>query len=136
MREGLAGLARGERRDRRGRASTRAVALYRGDFLSDEPYAEWAFGERDRLRDLAGQALRGLAELKTRPTTSRARRSTSRAWPSSSRWTWTSSASCSSLLLRRGRHAEAHRRHEIVRRRYKRAFGEEPPFELADLAHS
>ncbi len=42
-----------------------AAALYRGDFLAEEAYAEWVFAERDRLRDLAGQALRGLAAAKT-----------------------------------------------------------------------
>jgi hypothetical protein len=38
------------------------------------------------------------------------------------------------MLLRRGRHAEASRRHEIVRRRYRRTFGEDPPFDLSELA--
>ena len=30
-------------------------------------------------------------------------------------------------MLRRGRHSEALRRYELVRRRYKRTFGAEPP---------
>ena len=38
------------------------------------------------------------------------------------------------LLLRRGRRSEAARRYEIVCRRFRRAFGEEPSFELAELA--
>jgi hypothetical protein len=38
------------------------------------------------------------------------------------------------MLLRRGRHSEAVRRYELVRRRYRRAFGEEPGFVLAELA--
>jgi len=38
------------------------------------------------------------------------------------------------LLLRRGRHADAHRRYEVVRRRYRRAFGEDPDLELAGLS--
>ena len=37
------------------------------------------------------------------------------------------------LMLRRGRHSEALRRYELVRRRYRRAFGTEPDFALADL---
>jgi DNA-binding SARP family transcriptional activator len=45
-------------------ALARAAALYRGDFLADEPYAEWVFAERDRLRDLAAQVLRAIATLK------------------------------------------------------------------------
>ena len=38
----------------------RAVDLYRGDFLAEEPYADWARSERDRLRALAAEALRTL----------------------------------------------------------------------------
>ena len=38
------------------------------------------------------------------------------------------------LLMRRGRHAEAARRYELLGRRYRKAFGEEPPFDLADLS--
>ncbi|MDQ1741265.1 MAG: Bacterial transcriptional activator domain, partial [Pseudonocardiales bacterium] len=37
------------------------------------------------------------------------------------------------LLLRRGRRSEAARRYEVVRRRFRRAFGEEPSFQLAEL---
>ena len=33
-------------------------------------------------------------------------------------------------MLRRGRHSEALRRYELVRRRYKRTFGTEPGFAL------
>ena len=36
-------------------------------------------------------------------------------------------------MLRRGRHSEALRRYELVRRRYKRTFGTEPGFTLSDL---
>jgi DNA-binding SARP family transcriptional activator len=38
------------------------------------------------------------------------------------------------LLLRRGRRSEAARRYEVVCRRFRRAFGEEPSFELSALA--
>ena len=37
------------------------------------------------------------------------------------------------MLMRRGRHAEAARRHDLLRRRYRKTFGSEPPFELAEI---
>ncbi|GAB4202562.1 MAG: hypothetical protein OHK0022_25880 [Roseiflexaceae bacterium] len=40
----------------------RAVALYRGDYLADEPGAPWADAERERLRERFLQALQVLAE--------------------------------------------------------------------------
>ena len=39
-----------------------AAQLYRGEFLTEEPYADWAIRERERLRDLAARVLRALAE--------------------------------------------------------------------------
>jgi DNA-binding SARP family transcriptional activator len=37
------------------------------------------------------------------------------------------------IMLRRGRHSEALRRYDLIRRRYKRTFGAEPPFDLIEL---
>ena len=39
------------------------MALYRGDFLADEPYADWALDERDRMHGLAGRAIRALTKI-------------------------------------------------------------------------
>ena len=132
VREGLAGLSRGERETAEA-GLTRAVALYRGDFLAEEPYAEWAFAERDRMRDLAGQALRGLAEVKRAVDDLEGATEQLHRLAELEPLDMDVQRELLGLLLRRGRHAEAHRRHEIVRRRYKRAFGEEPPFVLADI---
>jgi len=40
-----------------------ALALYRGDLLEEDPYAEWAIPERGRLRALRVEALARLADL-------------------------------------------------------------------------
>src|SRR5215208_4925859 len=115
---------------------SKALALYRGDFLSDEPYAEWAYAERDRLRgvttqclrllatifakrddiDAAGRVLEQLAELE--PCDAEVHKQLLTAW------------------LRLGRRTEAARRYTSFRMRMLREFGEEPDFELAELTQT
>ena len=109
---------------------TRAAALYRGDFLADEAYAEWAFGERDRLRDLAAQVLRALAVLRLDAGELEAAGEQLQRLAELEPYDLDAQRDLIALLVRRGRHADAHRRFETVRRRYKRAFGEEPDLEL------
>lgn len=110
-----------------------ALELYRGDFLADEPYAEWAYAERERLRALTTECLRTLATILARrddihgaadlleqlaelePYDSDVHRQLLTAW------------------LRIGRRTEASRRYTAFRMRMLREFGEEPGFELADL---
>src|SRR5437868_8108150 len=110
-----------------------ALALYRGDFLADEPYAEWALDERDRLHNLAGRALRALTKImlgrheldavaeyleqlaELQPLDGEAHRDLLAVW------------------LAQGRRTEAARRYAIYRTRTLREFGEEPEFQLADL---
>jgi DNA-binding SARP family transcriptional activator len=128
---GMAALATGDRVLARAHLG-RAVALYRGDFLSDEPYAEWAFLERERLRAIACNALRALAELHVdrsevaanylerladmEPYDDDVQRLLISAW------------------LRLGRRTRAARHYHSFRVRMLREFGERPEFELSDLA--
>ena len=115
-------------------ALARAAALYRGDFLADEPYAEWAFAERDRLRDLAAQVLRALAQLRIEADDLDAGGEHLQRLAELEPYDMDAQRQLLALLMRRGRHADAHRRFEVVRRRYKRAFGEEPDLVLAELS--
>jgi DNA-binding SARP family transcriptional activator len=114
----------------------KALELYRGDFLSDEPYAEWAYPERDRLRGLTTQCLRLLATIfakrddidgaagvleqlaELEPYDAEVHRQLLTAW------------------LRLGRRTEAARRYTSFRMRMLREFGEEPDFELAELTQT
>jgi DNA-binding SARP family transcriptional activator len=61
-RRGMSALARGER-SAASALLNEALGLYEGDFLGDEPYAPWVLPERDRLRNLASDGLRELANL-------------------------------------------------------------------------
>jgi DNA-binding SARP family transcriptional activator len=110
-----------------------ALALYRGDFLADEPYVDWALDERDRLHNLAGRALRALTKImlgrhdldaaaeyleqlaELEPLDADTHRDLLAVW------------------LAQGRRTEASRRYAIFRTRMLREFGEEPEFQLQDL---
>ena len=129
---GIAAARQGDADDAEKQLRT-ALELYRGEFLADEPYADWAYAERDRLRgiaigclrthatllakrgDIAGAAepLEQLAELE--PYDGEVHRQLLTAW------------------LRLGRRTEAARRYTAFRMRMLREFGEEPDFELAEL---
>jgi DNA-binding SARP family transcriptional activator len=128
--EGLRALAADDLE--RGRACLEhAVALYRGDFLSDDPYAEWALPERERLRALVASALRALGRLscdepelacrylerlaQLEPFDNDAARDLISAW------------------LRLGRRSRAVRYYQAFQLRLMREFGEHPDFSLHDV---
>jgi DNA-binding SARP family transcriptional activator len=108
-----------------------AVALYADDLLADEPYAEWALRERERVRALACDALRALSELRRdepaaaaahldrlaemEPFDDDVQRQLISAW------------------LRLGRKSRAARHYESFRIRLAREFGQRPAFELSNL---
>lgn len=110
-----------------------AVALYRGDFLADEPYADWAYDERTRLASLATYALRVLTVLAyEREDPVAAIKHLERL----SELEPYDSGVCRELitaLLFHGHHSEAKRRYTGFARRLRREFGEEPGFDLQSL---
>jgi LuxR family transcriptional regulator, maltose regulon positive regulatory protein len=127
---GLAALGLGRRLRARIHLE-RALALYVGDFLSDDPYADWALCERERLRAIACDTLRALVEIgpdgaehetellerlaALEPFDDDVHRELITAW------------------LRMGRRSRAARHYESFRARLLREFGAAPEFELAQL---
>ncbi len=111
----------------------RANGLYRGAFLADEPYADWAIDERNRLAGMAVSALRVLTALahergdsteairhlqrlaELEPLDSAVHRELIRA------------------LLAEGRRSDAKRRFDGFAQRLRRALGQEPEFDIRSL---
>jgi DNA-binding SARP family transcriptional activator len=131
-RAGLQALAGGSA-DRAEATLAAALATYGGDFLADEPYAEWALPERERLRELAAQVLRALGDLGRAAGDVDGAAGYLQRLADLEPLDLGAQRELIALMLQRGRHSEALRRYELVRRRYKRAFGEEPGFALVDL---
>lgn len=114
-------------------ALARAAVLYRGDFLADEPYAEYALAERDRLRDLAGQVLRALAQVNRDAGALDEATDHLQRVAELEPLDLEAQRELLQVLVDRGRHQEAARRYEVVRRRYRRAFGEDPDLYLTEI---
>ena len=132
VRDGLGALESGDSEKAREMLEL-AMSLYRGDLLEDEPYAEWAMPERDRLRQLANDSLRALARIalaegdqaaavghldrlaELEPFDSDVHRELLR------------------VLLAAGRRSQAMRRYSTFRVRLRKEFGAAPGFELSDL---
>lgn len=110
-----------------------ALALYRGDFLADEPYAEWAYLERERLRGLATDALRLLATLFAKRENIAGAAELLEQLAELEPYDGDVHKQLLTAWLRLGRRTEASRRYTAFRMRMLREFGEEPDFELAEL---
>jgi DNA-binding SARP family transcriptional activator len=130
---GLAAIAEGDLEHGRGLLAE-AAGLYGGDFLADEPYAEWALHERDRLRDLASRVLRTLASLDGASGDVEASYRQLRRLGELEPLDTDVQRELLAMCLRRGRRTEAARRYQALRVRTMRELGQEPGFSLADLA--
>lgn len=112
---------------------TRAAESYTGEFLADEPYAEWALAERDRLRSLAARVLRELVDLHLAAEQLSLAGSALQRLADLEPLALANQRDLISLMLRTDQPAAAARRYDMVRRMFERAFGEEPGFVLSDL---
>lgn len=111
-----------------------ALALYRGEFLADEPYAEWVLAERDRLHTIAGEGLRMLAHIRLAEEDLSGALEHVNRLAEMDAFDLDVQRTLIALCLRTGRRSEAVRRYDTLRKRMLSAFGEVPEFELADLA--
>ncbi|MEA2233178.1 MAG: hypothetical protein QOD83_2994 [Solirubrobacteraceae bacterium] len=110
-----------------------AIELYRGDFLADEPYADWAYDERTRLASLATYALRILTVLAQQRGDQVAVIKHLERLSELEPFDSTVCRELISALLVNGHHSEAKRRYTGFARRLRREFGEEPGFDLKSL---
>ena len=124
---------------RRGEASAawesleEALRLYEGDFLADEPSAEWAFLERERLRNLASRALLAAGQLHLDAgDPGAAAVHVERAAQLHPLDTGVQRRLIA-LCLHRGRESEAARRYEALRAQLDRELGRPVEFDLSEL---
>jgi DNA-binding SARP family transcriptional activator len=111
-----------------------ALDLYRDDFLADEPFAEWAFAERDRLHECAADALRLLERLAWRNGDLAAAGRAVARLADLDPYDLDVQRRLLAVCLERGRRSEAQRRYRTLAKRMLRDFGEELDFNLEDLA--
>jgi len=112
----------------------RGLTLYRGEFLADSPYADWATLERHRLHDLACMGLRSLAAIRMQAQVIDSAVRSLEQLASLQPYDESVHRQLLELDIARGRRSDAVRRYESLRTRIKRTFGHEPNFTLADLA--
>jgi DNA-binding SARP family transcriptional activator len=127
---GVAALARGERAAAADHFE-KAVSLYRGDFLADEPYADWALTERERLRALVEKPLRALSEFHTEAPDVAAlyleRLAQMEPFDGGVQ------RELLSLWVRQGRLSRAVRHYQAFQQRLLREFGGRPEFSLSEI---
>ena len=132
VRRGITAL----RRDQREIATVHlrhAASMYRGDFLSDEPQADWARPEREHLREHMEDALAALAELYLAAGAHSTATSCLRRLAQMRPFDADTHRRLLAVLLAQGRHSHAWRCYEAFGARLDREFSITPDFTLADL---
>ena len=107
--------------------------MYRGDFLADDPYADWAFTEREYLRALAGKGLATMAQIAVSSGRLVAAADHLQRLAQLEPFDSHVHQMLIEVCLRRGRRTEALRHYHALRARLQRAFGEQPDFELTHV---
>jgi DNA-binding SARP family transcriptional activator len=124
-------------RDRREIATVhlrRSVSMYRGDFLSDEPQADWARPEREHLREHMEHALAALSELYLASGDASAATLCLRRLAEMRPFDAETHRQLLAILLSQGRRSHAWRSYQAFCARLEREFSTLPDFTLADLA--
>jgi len=111
----------------------RGMTCYRGDFLADSPYADWAMLERHRLHDLACMGLRGLTGVRLRARLIDGAARSLEQLATLQPYDEGVHRELIELDILRGRRSDAVRRYASLRTRIRRTFGHDPDFTLADL---
>jgi DNA-binding SARP family transcriptional activator len=134
-REAQAGLAavRGTRHTQATEHLATALRLYKGDFLADDPYAEWVLEEQERLRSLAAQALRAQARIYIDFGRLEAAGDHIRRLTELEPFDGDAQQLLIEICLRRGRRSEAYRRYARFKQRMVSVFQTEPDFALSDV---
>ncbi len=131
-RDGLDAAERGEARAAAERLEL-ALSLYRGDLLADEPYAEWAMVERDRLRTMATDSLRALTRIAMASGDHASVIANLERLTEFEPFDSDVHRALCSALLATGRRSEAMRRYATFRARLAKEFRARPGFELRSL---
>jgi len=112
------------------------LTLYRGDFLADLPYVDWAISERHRLHDMACIALRKLTDMRLSTLMpARAMRHLEQL-ATMQPYDEKVHRELMELDIALGHRSDAVRRYNSLRTRMRRTFGHDLDFTPADLATS
>jgi DNA-binding SARP family transcriptional activator len=114
----------------------RAAALYKGSFLPDDPYAEWALEERERLHELAVGVLHGRAQALERLDDLDGAIASAKRLAELEPYDGDVQQTLLGLLLKDGRRGEVLRRYESYRRRVEKEFGAPPDFDPRSLGEA